>query len=77
MFFLLKLVRTAVIVLSPKNLKNMSNQILTLDDIMMVSSNTMRNVGAVLDMKSFWDFLFPVLLGRGLGPDCCLRLCTK
>lgn len=53
MFFLLKLVRTAVIVLSPKNLKNMSNQILPLDDIMMVSSNTMRNVGAVLDMKSF------------------------
>ncbi|XP_034041739.1 uncharacterized protein LOC117524118, partial [Thalassophryne amazonica] len=49
-FLLLNSDKTEVIVLGPKNLRNMvSNQILTLDGITLTSSNTVRNLGVIFD----------------------------
>lgn len=43
--------KTEVIVLDPKNLRNTaSQQMLTLDDIAIASSNTYRNLGIVTRM---------------------------
>uniref|UniRef100_UPI000D3040EA uncharacterized protein LOC112434934 n=1 Tax=Maylandia zebra TaxID=106582 RepID=UPI000D3040EA len=49
-FLLLNSDKTEVIVLGPKNLRNMvSNQILTLDGITLASSNAVRNLGVIFD----------------------------
>uniref|UniRef100_A0A3Q3KA17 Reverse transcriptase domain-containing protein n=1 Tax=Monopterus albus TaxID=43700 RepID=A0A3Q3KA17_MONAL len=51
-FLLLNSDKTEVIVLGPENLRNLlSNHIVTLDDIALASSTTVRNLGVIFDQN--------------------------